>query len=201
MQLATGGLKEWFSHLLQKFPNIVNLVKGLLINVIFFITNDAVWWSYTGFHLEQHLSEVALQTALASSSRHYAGRSFQILRALRQPLSAHALSDLLSRLVEVIGEYGDEIQVCPPYTICTNCYDSDTYLVNASYASDSYLVNARETYSHLPRCLYKCGVLNNSTSSCLQYMCDSIMLRVKPFSFVERVLVSTYNGCIGIETN
>uniref|UniRef100_A0A8I3P9I1 FRY microtubule binding protein n=1 Tax=Canis lupus familiaris TaxID=9615 RepID=A0A8I3P9I1_CANLF len=66
--------------------------------------------SKSGFHLEQHLSEVALQTALASSSRHYAGRSFQIFRALKQPLSAHALSDLLSRLVEVIGEHGDEIQ-------------------------------------------------------------------------------------------
>ncbi|XP_023596130.1 protein furry homolog [Trichechus manatus latirostris] len=66
--------------------------------------------SKSGFHLEQHLSEVALQTALASSSRHYAGRAFQIFRALKQPLSAHALSDLLSRLVEVIGEHGDEIQ-------------------------------------------------------------------------------------------
>lgn len=57
------------------------------------------------------MSEVALQTALASSSRHYASRSFQIFQALKQPLSAHALSDLLSRLVEVIGEHGDEIQV------------------------------------------------------------------------------------------
>ncbi|PNI60440.1 FRY isoform 6 [Pan troglodytes] len=66
--------------------------------------------SKSGFHLEHQLSEVALQTALASSSRHYAGRSFQIFRALKQPLSAHALSDLLSRLVEVIGEHGDEIQ-------------------------------------------------------------------------------------------
>ncbi|ELK18720.1 Protein furry like protein [Pteropus alecto] len=66
--------------------------------------------SKSGFHLEQHLSEAALQTALASSSRHYACRSFQIFRALKQPLSAHALSDLLSRLVEVIGEHGDEIQ-------------------------------------------------------------------------------------------
>ncbi|KAI1241934.1 hypothetical protein IHE44_0005442 [Lamprotornis superbus] len=44
------------------------------------------------------------------TTRHYAGRSFQIFRALKQPLSAHALSDLLSRLVEVIGEHGDEIQ-------------------------------------------------------------------------------------------
>ncbi|XP_005865694.1 PREDICTED: protein furry homolog isoform X5 [Myotis brandtii] len=66
--------------------------------------------SKSGFRLEQHLSEVALQTALASSSRHYACRSFQIFRAIKQPLSAHALSDLLSRLVEVIGEHGDEIQ-------------------------------------------------------------------------------------------
>ncbi|XP_031429117.1 protein furry homolog isoform X2 [Clupea harengus] len=61
-------------------------------------------------HLEQQLSEVSLQTALCSSSRHYAGRSFQIFRALRQPLSAHAVSDLLSRLVEVVGEHGDEVQ-------------------------------------------------------------------------------------------
>ncbi|XP_026530805.1 protein furry homolog isoform X2 [Notechis scutatus] len=66
--------------------------------------------SKSGFYLEQHLSEIALQTALSSSSRHYAGRSFQIFRALKQPLSAHALSDLFSRLVEVIGEHGEEIQ-------------------------------------------------------------------------------------------
>ena len=63
------------------------------------------------FHLEQQLSDVALQTALCSSSRHYAGRSFQVFRALGQPLSAHAVSDLLSRLVEVVGEHGDEVQV------------------------------------------------------------------------------------------
>lgn len=63
------------------------------------------------FHLEQQLSNVALQTALCSSSRHYAGRSFQVFRALRQPISAHAVSDLLSRLVEVVGEHGEEVQV------------------------------------------------------------------------------------------
>uniref|UniRef100_A0A8C2ELJ9 Furry homolog b (Drosophila) n=1 Tax=Cyprinus carpio TaxID=7962 RepID=A0A8C2ELJ9_CYPCA len=66
--------------------------------------------SKSDFHLEHQLSDVALQTALCSSSRHYAGRSFQIFRALRQPLSAHAVSDLLSRLVEVVGEHGDEVQ-------------------------------------------------------------------------------------------
>ncbi|XP_054884165.1 protein furry homolog isoform X5 [Poeciliopsis prolifica] len=66
--------------------------------------------SKSDYFLEQQLSEVALQTALCSSSRHYAGRSFQVFRALRQPISAHAVSDLLSRLVEVIGEHGDEVQ-------------------------------------------------------------------------------------------
>ncbi|KAI1893589.1 hypothetical protein AGOR_G00125280 [Albula goreensis] len=66
--------------------------------------------SKSDFYLEQQLSDVALQTALCSSSRHYAGRSFQIFRALRQPLSAHAVSDLLSRLVEVVGEHGEEVQ-------------------------------------------------------------------------------------------
>ncbi|KAJ3589236.1 hypothetical protein NHX12_010082 [Muraenolepis orangiensis] len=66
--------------------------------------------STSDFHLEQQLSDVALQTALCSSSRHYAGRSFQIFRALKQPINAHAVSDLLSRLVEVVGEHGDEVQ-------------------------------------------------------------------------------------------
>ncbi|KAM6987897.1 protein furry homolog isoform 4-T4 [Tautogolabrus adspersus] len=66
--------------------------------------------SKSNFHLEQQLSDIALQTALCSSSRHYAGRSFQVFRALRQPISAHAVSDLLSRLVEVVGEHGEEVQ-------------------------------------------------------------------------------------------
>uniref|UniRef100_A0A8C1WYC8 Furry homolog a (Drosophila) n=1 Tax=Cyprinus carpio TaxID=7962 RepID=A0A8C1WYC8_CYPCA len=66
--------------------------------------------SKSDIRLEQQLSEVALQMALCSSSRHYAGRSFQVFRALRQPLSALAMSDLLSRLVEVVGEHGEEVQ-------------------------------------------------------------------------------------------
>ncbi|KAM8970266.1 protein furry homolog-like isoform X4 [Sarcophilus harrisii] len=62
------------------------------------------------FQLEHHLSEVALQTALSCSSRHYAGRSFQIFRALKQPLSANTLSDVLSRLVETVGDAGEDAQ-------------------------------------------------------------------------------------------
>ncbi|CAN9511620.1 unnamed protein product [Ophioblennius macclurei] len=66
--------------------------------------------SKSDLRLEQQLSEVALQTALCSSSRHYAGRSFQVFRALRQPVSSRAVFDLLSRLVEVVGEHGEEVQ-------------------------------------------------------------------------------------------
>lgn len=65
----------------------------------------------SGFQLESLLSEVALQTALSCSSRHYAGRSFQIFRALKQPLTAATLSDVLSRLVETVGDPGEEAQV------------------------------------------------------------------------------------------
>ncbi|MGH0150848.1 UNVERIFIED_CONTAM: hypothetical protein FKN15_019280 [Acipenser sinensis] len=64
----------------------------------------------SGFQLEQLLSEVSLQTALSCSSRHYAGRSFQIFRALKQPLTASTLSDILSRLVETVGDAGEEAQ-------------------------------------------------------------------------------------------
>lgn len=75
---------------------------------------NSLWLSVfsEGIHLERHLSEVALQTALSCSSRHYAGRSFQIFRALKQPLSATTLSDVLSRLVETVGDPGEEAQVC-----------------------------------------------------------------------------------------
>ncbi|XP_077964900.1 protein furry homolog-like isoform X6 [Gasterosteus aculeatus] len=66
--------------------------------------------SPSGFQLESLLSEAALQTALSCSSRHYAGRSFQIFRALKQPLSLATLSDVLSRLVETVGDPGEEAQ-------------------------------------------------------------------------------------------
>uniref|UniRef100_A0A665T882 Furry homolog, like n=1 Tax=Echeneis naucrates TaxID=173247 RepID=A0A665T882_ECHNA len=66
--------------------------------------------SQSGFQLDSLLSEVALQTALSCPSRHYAGRSFQIFRALKQPLTPATLSDILSRLVETVGDPGEEAQ-------------------------------------------------------------------------------------------
>ena len=67
--------------------------------------------SPSGFQLEQLLSDISLETALSCSSRHYAGRSFQIFRALKQPLTPATLSDILSRLVETVGDPGEEAQV------------------------------------------------------------------------------------------
>ena len=55
--------------------------------------------------------QVALQLALSCSSRHYAGRSFQILRALQIRPSTSMLSDILSRLVETVAEQGEDMQV------------------------------------------------------------------------------------------
>lgn len=81
--------------------------EGQLIVFFYF------WWVChpLGFQLDSLLSDVALQTALSCSSRHYAGRSFQIFRALKQPLTPATLSDILSRLVETVGDPGEEAQV------------------------------------------------------------------------------------------
>uniref|UniRef100_T1J0K0 DAD domain-containing protein n=1 Tax=Strigamia maritima TaxID=126957 RepID=T1J0K0_STRMM len=51
-------------------------------------------------HIEERWAQIALQLALSCSSRHYAGRSLQVFRALRVPISTRMLSDILSRLVE-----------------------------------------------------------------------------------------------------
>ena len=61
-------------------------------------------------HLAERWSQLSLQLALSCSSRHYAGRSLQIFRALRVPISSRQLSDILSRLVETIAEQGEDMQ-------------------------------------------------------------------------------------------
>ncbi|XP_067137576.1 protein furry [Centruroides vittatus] len=61
-------------------------------------------------HIQDRWAQVALQLALSCSSRHYAGRSLQIFRALKVPLTARMLSDILSRLVETVTEQGEDMQ-------------------------------------------------------------------------------------------
>lgn len=89
-----------------------------------------------------------MQTALASSSRHYACRSFQIFRALKQPLSAHALSDLLSRLVEVIGEHGDEIQVGEERPADASCFSHFRAAEVTPFSEPSFSCQLFQPFGH-----------------------------------------------------
>ncbi|XP_047125679.1 protein furry homolog-like isoform X1 [Hydra vulgaris] len=52
----------------------------------------------------------SLYWATSCSSRHYAGRSFQIFRSLKVPLSWPMLSDILQRLVESVADSGEDVQ-------------------------------------------------------------------------------------------
>jgi len=61
-------------------------------------------------HLAERWAQLSIQLALSCSSRHYAGRSLQIFRALRVPITSRTLTDVLSRLVETIAEQGDDMQ-------------------------------------------------------------------------------------------
>ncbi|ESO09038.1 hypothetical protein HELRODRAFT_109994 [Helobdella robusta] len=61
-------------------------------------------------HIEQRWAQEAIHMALSCSSRHYAGRSFQIFRSLHIPLTANDLCDVLSRLVETVAEQGEDMQ-------------------------------------------------------------------------------------------
>ncbi|KAJ8969161.1 hypothetical protein NQ314_001902 [Rhamnusium bicolor] len=61
-------------------------------------------------HINERWAQTALQLGLSCSSRHYAGRSLQIYRALRVPITSRMLSDILSRLVETVAEQGEDMQ-------------------------------------------------------------------------------------------
>ncbi|KAL3276200.1 hypothetical protein HHI36_020918 [Cryptolaemus montrouzieri] len=61
-------------------------------------------------HVNERWAQTALQLGLSCSSRHYAGRSLQIYRALKVPISTRMLSDILSRLVETVAEQGEDMQ-------------------------------------------------------------------------------------------
>lgn len=74
-----------------------------------------------GSSVQGDWAKVALQWATTCSSRHYAGRSFQVFRALKVPLSWPMLSDVLSRLVESVGDTSEDVQVSFSHLL-TLCY-------------------------------------------------------------------------------
>lgn len=66
--------------------------------------------SYLHARIAERWAQTALQLGLSCSSRHYAGRSLQIFRALNVPISSRMLSDVLSRLIETVAEQGEDMQ-------------------------------------------------------------------------------------------
>ena len=64
-----------------------------------------------GSEVQDKWAKVCLNWATTCSSRHYAGRSFQVFRALKVPLSWPMLSDVLARLVESVGDSSEDVQV------------------------------------------------------------------------------------------
>ena len=62
-------------------------------------------------HLLERWSYEALHWATSCSSRHYAGRSFQVFRGIRTPLTWTMLSDVLQRFTESVAEQSDDMQV------------------------------------------------------------------------------------------
>lgn len=68
------------------------------------------WDSYPHARISERWAQTALQLGLSCSSRHYAGRSLQVFRALNVPINSRMLSDILSRLVETVAEQGEDMQ-------------------------------------------------------------------------------------------
>ena len=61
--------------------------------------------------LKERWAQFALQMSLTCSSRHYAGRSLEVFRALDVPVTSRMITDILARLVETVAEQGDDMQV------------------------------------------------------------------------------------------
>ncbi|UJR37705.1 hypothetical protein I4U23_030400, partial [Adineta vaga] len=76
--------------------------------------------------LEERWMELALRITLSCSSRHYAGRSLQIIRALGLPLNFRWVIDILSRLVETVAENNDDMQGYVTELLLTLTYNIDS---------------------------------------------------------------------------
>jgi hypothetical protein len=74
-----------------------------------FVRHLAEYFINSLHNLAYKWTEFAMQTALTTSNRHIAGRCFQISAALCQNLAPYT-NQLISRLVEFVGEYNDDAQ-------------------------------------------------------------------------------------------
>lgn len=87
--------------------------------------------------VQAEMAKVALHWATSCSSRHYAGRSFQVFRALKVPFSWSMLSDVLSRLVESVGDGSEDVQGYVMEILLTLETASDWTIVDQSNTSET----------------------------------------------------------------
>jgi hypothetical protein len=110
-----------------------------------------------GSDIRRLWAKVALQWATSCSSRHYAGRSFQICRALRLPLSWSMLVDILSRLVDSVGDPSPDVQGYVMEILLTLASAVDNgvgeikYLDNGIFESEDDLNDCDSTMSAVRR--------------------------------------------------
>ncbi|XP_068703466.1 protein furry homolog-like isoform X2 [Montipora foliosa] len=93
--------------------------------------------SDSGTQVQEKMARVALHWATSCSSRHYAGRSFQVFRALKVPFSWSMLSDVLSRLVESVGDASEDVQGYVMEILLTLEAASDWTIMDPSNTSES----------------------------------------------------------------
>ncbi|XP_033097375.1 protein furry homolog [Anneissia japonica] len=98
----------WCSEVIT--PRVVSIKSAEQIEVFLRHVVKIFKSSLKTTHLEQRWSQVALQLALVCPIRHYAGRSFQMVRALSPSLNARMMSDILRRLVDTVADQAEENQ-------------------------------------------------------------------------------------------
>ncbi|EDV24409.1 uncharacterized protein TRIADDRAFT_56185 [Trichoplax adhaerens] len=86
---------------IKSIDSLENFVKSII---------DAASVLQSCKELKENWIQVALQWATSCSSRHYAGRSFQVLRLLCPPLNWPAFSDILSRLCDTATDLNEDVQ-------------------------------------------------------------------------------------------
>jgi len=111
-------------------------------------------------HLLERWSYEALHWATSCSSRHYAGRSFQVFRGIRTPLTWTMLSDVLQRFTESVAEQSDDMQgyameIMLTFLSAVQCAFAEAprpYLENYLLQHEIYNQSIDDSLYRLPNC-------------------------------------------------
>ena len=98
--------------------------------------------------IEERWMELALRITLSCSSRHYAGRSLQIIRALSLPLNFRWVIDILSRLVETVAEHNDDMQGYVTEILLTLTHNIDSIHKQISGSLSTSISQSKESLNH-----------------------------------------------------